>query len=64
MAGIFAAIAMIISKAVASGDSKKSSYVYFSLAILVILICLVTFILMMRLVSYIYTQREREREIL
>lgn len=51
MAGIFAALAMILSKAVASGNSTRSSYVYFSVAVLVILVCLVTFIFMMRLVS-------------
>ena len=54
MAGIFAAVALIISKAVVSGDSTKSTYVYFAVAVIVILICLLTFLLMMRLVSTSY----------
>lgn len=51
MAGIFAAVASLISSAAVSNDSINSAYGYFGVALLVIIFCLLSFSLMLRLVS-------------
>jgi len=50
-AGIFAALALIISIASTSNDSKTSALGYFGVAVLVVVICLLTFFVLLRLVS-------------
>ena len=51
MAGIFAAVASLISLAAASSNPVNSAYGYFGVALLVSLLCLISFIVMLRLVS-------------
>ena len=51
MAGIFAAIASLISLAAASSDPVHSGYGYFGVALFVSLLCLLSFIVMLKLVS-------------
>ena len=51
MAGIFAAVASLISLAAASTNPVNSAYGYFGVALLVSLLCLISFIVMLRLVS-------------
>ena len=51
MAGIFAALASFISLAAASTNPVNSAYGYFGMALLVSLLCLLSFLVMLRLVS-------------
>lgn len=51
MAGIFAALASFISLAAASTNPVYSAYGYFGVALFVSLLCLLSFVVMLRLVS-------------
>jgi hypothetical protein len=51
MAGIFAAVASLISLAAVSNKAVDSAYGYFGVALLVIIFCLFSFFLMLKLVS-------------
>ena len=50
MAGIFAALASFISLTAASTNPINSAYGYFGVALLVSLLCLISFFLMLKLV--------------
>ena len=51
MAGIFAAVASLISLAAVSNKAVESAYGYFGVALLVVIFCLFSFVLMLKLVS-------------
>lgn len=52
MAGIFAAVASLISLAAVSNKAVESAYGYFGVALLVVIFCLFSFYLMLKLVSF------------
>ena len=52
MAGIFAAVASLISLVAVSNKAVESAYGYFGVALLVIIFCLFSFFLMLKLVSF------------
>ena len=58
MAGIFAAVASLISTAAVSNSAVNSAYGYFGVALLVVIFCLLSFILMLKLVSVYYDDVE------
>ena len=51
MAGIFAAVASLIALAAASTNPIHSAYGYFGVALLIAVLCLLSFIVMLKLVS-------------